>query len=71
VGGFDEQLPPLRRGNRLAGGGVGMKIEVKRLTLTAEQQSLLFHALIALRNKRLAEGKTVYTIDDVILKLAE
>jgi hypothetical protein len=47
-----------------------VRVEVKRLTLTAEQHSLLLHVLVALRNKRLAEGKTVYTIDDLLVKLA-
>ncbi|HZK38784.1 MAG TPA: hypothetical protein VFD23_01365 [Clostridia bacterium] len=42
-----------------------------RLKLTTEEISVILHALVDFRNKRLAEGKTVYLLDDLILKLAD
>ena len=42
-----------------------------RLKLTAEEMRIILHALIEFRNKRLAEGKTVYLVDDLILKFAD
>ena len=41
------------------------------LKLTAEEISVILHALVDFRNKRIAEGKTVYLLDDLILKLAD
>ena len=48
-----------------------MRAKGIRLKLTAEEMSVILHALIDLRNKRLAEGKTVYLINDLILKFAD
>ena len=48
-----------------------MKEKGIRLKLTADEMRIILHALIEFRNKRLAEGKTVYLIDDLILKFAD
>lgn len=34
---------------------------------TEDECRILIHALTALRNKRIAEGKTIFTINDTIL----
>jgi len=41
-----------------------------RLALTAEEMRAILYALTEFRNKRLAEGKTVDFVDEVILKFA-
>jgi hypothetical protein len=48
-----------------------MRTKGIRLKLTAEEIRVILHALVDFRNKRIQEGKTVYLIDDLILKFAD
>ena len=48
-----------------------MRVQGIRLGLTAEEISVILHALVEFRNKRIAEGKSVFLINDLLVKLAD
>lgn len=47
-----------------------MKIEVIQLKLTSDEPGLIITALNALRNKRIAEGKSIEFVNEVFMKFA-
>jgi hypothetical protein len=46
-------------------GGAPMK--KRKFYVSEDEWTIMLHALNDLRNKRIAEGKTIYTVNDTIL----